>query len=78
MYSARTIPRAGYFDLSYRDYSVPLGTPLDVHLITRHRPEKKDPSAAISEPGQPIVYYVDRGAPEPIRSALVEGAVRGW
>ncbi len=67
-------PRAGYFDVSYRDYSVPLGTPLDVHLITRHRLEKKDPAAAISEPVQPIVYYVDRGAPEPIRSALVEGA----
>jgi hypothetical protein len=67
-------PRAGYFDLSYRDYSVPLGTPLDVRLITRHRLEKKDPTAAVSEPVQPIVYYVDRGAPEPIRSALVEGA----
>ena len=35
---------------------------------------KKDPSAAISEPVEPIVYYVDPGAPEPIRSALVEGA----
>ena len=67
-------PRAGYFDLSYRDYSVPLGTPMDVHLITRHRLEKKDPAAAVSEPVQPIVYYVDRGAPEPIRSALIEGA----
>ncbi len=67
-------PRAGYFDVSYRDYSVPLGTPLDIHLITRHRLEKKDPAAQLSEPVQPIVYYVDRGAPEPIRSALVEGA----
>ncbi|HEY0784442.1 MAG TPA: zinc-dependent metalloprotease, partial [Acidobacteriaceae bacterium] len=67
-------PRAGYFDLSYRDYSAPLGTPIDVHLITRHRLEKKDPAAAISEPVHPIVYYVDRGAPEPIRSALIEGA----
>jgi hypothetical protein len=67
-------PRAGYFDLSYRDYSLPLGTPLDVHLITRHNLVKKDPTAAISEPVEPIVYYVDRGAPEPIRSALVEGA----
>jgi hypothetical protein len=67
-------PRAGYFALSYRDYSVPLGTPLDIHLITRHRLEKKEPTDAISEPVTPIVYYVDRGAPEPIRSALVEGA----
>lgn len=67
-------PRAGYFEVSYRDYSAPLGSPLDVRLITRHRLRKKDPSAAVSEPVKPIVYYVDRGAPEPIRSALVEGA----
>ena len=67
-------PRAGYFDLSYRDYSAPLGQPLDVHLITRHRLEKKDPSAKVSDPVTPIVYYVDRGAPEPIKTALIEGA----
>jgi hypothetical protein len=66
--------RAGFFDTSYRDYSASLGDPIDVHLITRHRLEKKDPAAAVSEPVKPIVYYVDRGAPEPIRSALVEGA----
>ena len=42
--------------------------------ITRHRLEKKDPSAAMSEPVEPIVYYVDNGAPEPIRQALIEGA----
>jgi len=67
-------PRSGYFPLTYRDYSAPLGQPMDIHLIIRHRLEKKDPSAAISDPVKPIVYYVDRGAPEPIRSALVEGA----
>jgi len=67
-------PRAGYFDLSYRDYSAPLGTPMDVHLITRHRLEKMDPDAAVSDPVAPIVYYVDRGAPEPIKRALIEGA----
>ena len=67
-------PRAGYFNLGYRDYSTPLDQPMDVHIIARHRLEKKDPSAAVSEPVKPIVYYVDRGAPEPIRSALVEGA----
>ncbi|HWW74687.1 MAG TPA: zinc-dependent metalloprotease, partial [Pyrinomonadaceae bacterium] len=42
--------------------------------IVRHRLQKKDPSAAVSEAVKPIVYYVDNGAPEPIRSALVEGA----
>ena len=67
-------PRSGFFDISYRDYSAPLGQPMDIHLISRHRLQKKDPSAAIGEPIKPIVYYVDRGAPEPIRSALVEGA----
>jgi hypothetical protein len=67
-------PRAGYFDLTYRDYSASLGTPMDVHLITRHRLIKKDPNAAISDPVAPLMYYVDRGAPEPIKSALIEGA----
>jgi hypothetical protein len=43
-------------------------------FTARHRLEKKDPNAAVSEPVEPIVYYLDRGAPEPIRSALLEGA----
>jgi hypothetical protein len=67
-------PRSSFFDTHYRDYSAPLGSALDVRLIQRHRLIKKDPSAAVSEPVKPIVYYVDPGAPEPIRSALVEGA----
>jgi len=70
-------PRAGYFPVSYRDYTSPLGSPIDVHLISRHRLQKKDPSAAISDPVKPLIYYVDHGAPEPIRTALVEGA-RWW
>ena len=67
-------PRSGYFPMEYRDYSAPLGSPLDLRFIPRHRLQKKDPSARVSEPIKPLVYYVDRGAPEPIRSALVEGA----
>ena len=67
-------PRSGYFGTMYRDYSAPLGSPLDLRFIARHRLQKKDPSAAVSEPVKPLVYYVDRGAPEPIRGALVEGA----
>ncbi len=70
-------PNAGYFQAGYRDYSAPLGAPLDRLFITRHRLQKKDPTAAISDPVEPITYYVDRGAPEPIRAALVEGA-RWW
>lgn len=67
-------PRAGYFPLTYADYATPIGTPIRRQLITRHRLQKKDPRAARSEPVEPIVYYVDNGTPEPIRSALIEGA----
>jgi len=70
----RNDPRSGFFGVEFRDYSVPLGEPMVQHLLVRHRLQKKDPNAAMSEPVKPIVYYVDRGAPEPIRSALVEGA----
>jgi hypothetical protein len=67
-------PRAGYGGLEYVDYSVPIGEPMVKHYVRRHRLEKKDPSAAISEPVKPIRYYVDPGAPEDIRKALLEGA----
>jgi len=71
-------PRAGYFPTSWRDYTTPLGEPLDQQFITRHRLIKKDPSCKTAcEPVDPIQYYVDRGAPEPIRTALLEGA-RWW
>ena len=70
-------PRAGYFPLSYQDYATPIDEPLVKRLIYRHRLKKKNPNAAISEPIEPIVYYLDRGAPEPIRSALMDGA-RWW
>jgi hypothetical protein len=67
-------PRSGFFGEEFRDYSAPLNERMDQQLLVRHRLQKKDPKAAVSEPVKPIVYYVDRGAPEPIRSALVEGA----
>lgn len=70
-------PRAGYFGTSYQDYSTPISEPLTKRFITRHRLEKKNPEAAMSEPVEPIVYYLDPGTPEPIRSALLEGA-RWW
>jgi hypothetical protein len=70
-------PRSGFFPMQYRDYSVPLGESMDQRVLVRHRLQKRDAGAAVSEPVKPIVYYVDRGAPEPIRSALVEGA-RWW
>src|ERR1700704_4418861 len=69
-------PRASFYGISYMDYATPISEPLVKRFIARHRLEKKDPKA-VSEPVQPIVYYLDRGAPEPIRSALLECA-RWW
>jgi len=71
-------PRAGYFPTSYRDYNVPVSEPLDQQFIIRHRLIKKDPNCKTAcEAVTPIQYYVDSGAAEPIRSALLEGA-RWW
>lgn len=70
-------PRAGYFVTAYRDYATPIEQPIVKRFITRHRLEKKDPKAAMSDPVEPIIYYLDRGAPEPIKSALIEGG-RWW
>ncbi|HEX4544144.1 MAG TPA: DUF5117 domain-containing protein, partial [Candidatus Acidoferrum sp.] len=70
-------PRGSFFGISYMDYATPISEPIRKRFIARHRLEKKDPKTAMSEPVQPIVYYLDRGAPEPIRSALLEGA-RWW
>jgi hypothetical protein len=66
--------RSGYFGISYFDYSSPFSEPIEQLFIARHRLEKKDPTAAMSEPVKPIVYYIDNGTPEPIRSALMDGA----
>jgi Met-zincin/Domain of unknown function (DUF5117) len=70
----RLDPRAPSFGILFYDYASPINEPVEKRWIQRHRLEKKDPSAAVSEPVKPIVYYVDNGAPEPIRSALIEGA----
>lgn len=70
-------PRASYSPLSYMDYATPIDEPIVQRFIRRHRLEKKDPTAARSEAIEPIIYYLDRGAPEPVRSALMDGA-RWW
>jgi hypothetical protein len=67
-------PRSGYGGVSYVDYAAPIGTDMRTRYINRHRLEKKDPNAAVSEPIKPIIYYVDRGTPEPVLTALIEGA----
>jgi hypothetical protein len=70
-------PRSSFYGISYLDYATPISEPIVKRFTARHRMGKKDPTAAVSEPIEPIVYYLDRGAPEPIRSALLEGA-RWW
>ncbi len=70
----RADPRVGVFTVDFYDFATPVTEPVERQYIARHRLIKKDPKAEISEPVAPIVYYVDPGAPEPVRSALVEGA----
>ncbi|MDX2049514.1 MAG: zinc-dependent metalloprotease [Chitinophagaceae bacterium] len=67
-------PRSSFIPVSFYDYSTPVSEPVEKFFVMRHRLQKKDPAAAMSEPVKPIVYYLDNGTPEPIRSALLEGA----
>ena len=67
-------PRSSFIPISYYDYSTPISEPIEKMFIMRHRLKKKDPTAALCDPVKPIIYYVDNGTPEPIRSALIEGA----
>ncbi len=74
-YKLRTYdPRSNFSAMSYQDYATPVEEPIMKRFIVRHRLKKKNPKAKMSDPVEPIIYYVDRGVPEPIRSALIEGA----
>ena len=66
-------PRAGYGGPTFMDFAKPIDEDLTVRYIARHRLEKRNPAAARSEPVEPIVYYLDPGTPEPVRTALLEG-----
>jgi hypothetical protein len=68
-------PRCGFFGIQYLDYAQPIDQPIAQRFIQRHRLEKKDPGASMSDPVEPIVYYIDPGAPEPVKSALIEGVM---
>ncbi|HZH81324.1 MAG TPA: zinc-dependent metalloprotease, partial [Gemmatimonadales bacterium] len=68
-------PRIGLFALAFWDYAKPFDQDPVTRYIIRHRLEKKDPAAALSEPVRPIVYYLDAGVPEPYHSAFREGAM---
>ena len=67
-------PRTGAISIRFYDYGTDINEDLEKRLIVRHRLQKKDPNAAVSEPVKPIIYYVDNGAPKAIQDALIEGA----
>lgn len=66
-------PQSGFWSIEHKDYAAALGESMFVRYIPRHRLAKKDPSLPISEPVEPIIYYLDPGVPEPVKSALLEG-----
>lgn len=69
------VPFSGFWSVGYQDYSVPIEDSMTKQFIPRHRLSKKQPKAAISEAVEPIVYYLDPGIPEPVMSALKDGAL---
>ncbi|WCO03305.1 zinc-dependent metalloprotease [Psychroserpens ponticola] len=69
--------RSGAISISYLDYATPIQEQIRKRYIIRHRLEKKNPNAELSEAKEPIIYYLDPGTPEPVRSALLDGA-RWW
>ncbi|MCP2671327.1 zinc-dependent metalloprotease [Maricaulaceae bacterium EIL42A08] len=66
--------RSGGFESEFRNTAAPLEQPMRDSYAVRHRLQRVDPNAASGPVVEPIVFYVDRGAPEPVRSALIEGA----
>jgi hypothetical protein len=69
------VPFSGFWSVGYQDYSVPIEDSMTKQFIPRHRLNKKQPNAAMSEAIEPIVYYLDPGIPEPVMSALKDGAL---
>jgi hypothetical protein len=77
-YQAREFhPYSGFISINYYDYASPIEENMKKILITRHRLQKKVPGSGISEPIEPIIYYIDAGCPEPVKSALIGGG-RWW
>ena len=70
-------PQSGYWSRSFEDYAAPINEDMTQRYISRHRLQKQDPTAASSPVVDPIVYYLDPGVPEPVRTALLDGA-RWW
>lgn len=68
-------PYSGYWNVEYMDYGTAFDAPIIKRLLPKHRLAKKDPNAAVSEAVEPIIYYLDPGVPEPVRTALIDGAM---
>jgi hypothetical protein len=68
-------PQSGFWKFDYQDYAQPINQSITRRYIGRHRLEKKDPGASVSEAVEPIIYYLDPGAPEPVKTALIEGGL---
>jgi hypothetical protein len=68
-------PQGGFWKFDYQDYAQPINQPITQRFIGRHRLAKKDPTAAFSEAVEPIIYYLDPGAPEPVKTALINGGL---
>jgi len=70
-------PYSAYGQTKFYDYATPIAEPIEKRYINRHRLIKKDPKAEVSEAVEPIIYYIDAGCPDPVKSALMKGA-RWW
>ncbi|MBB3169550.1 zinc-dependent metalloprotease [Simiduia aestuariiviva] len=70
-------PQSGFWAFEFKDYAAPIDADMTRRWIPRHRLQKKDPKAQVSAAIDPIIYYLDPGTPEPVRSALIEGG-RWW
>jgi hypothetical protein len=67
--------RVGFFTVARTDYTTDLNIKSKAHLLQRWRLEKKDANAAVSEPKQPIVYWLDKNIPEKYRASVAQGVL---
>jgi len=68
-------PKSGFWSVDYQDYAQPINDNITRRYIGRHRLQKRDPTAKLSKAVKPIIYYLDPGVPEPVKSALIDGAM---
>jgi hypothetical protein len=66
-------PRTASGQFNFMDFSAPMSESIVKRTIRRHRLEKKNPNAVVSEAVKPIIYYISRGVPEPVKKALIDG-----